>query len=900
VTLAAALRDNAGNAASASVLVSVDTLGVEVALIAPATGLITRDGQVTASGTVGPGVTQVQINGVVATLSGSSFSAAVPLREGVNMVVALATKANGNTGTASVDVTRDIVAPIVRIDSPRNGFVSVSNTVAVTGVVNDIVTGGVNPTVTVNGVPVAVANGAFVLPNLQLVNGPNTIQAVATDAVGNVGAFSITVRSQKPVGARIGLAAGNGQSGLVKTTLTQPLVVAVTDDLGNPVAGRVVTFEVTRNSGTLRTASGALPRRSVQVPTDGAGRASVLLTLGDTSGEGNNRVRATGLGVAGEVEFCATARGADPDKILMTMGDNQRGLVGHPLTTALEALVVDADGNPLPAVLVTFEVVRGSGSLDGQPSLLRLTDVHGVARAVLKLGLDAGINNNVVAASFAGLTGLQATFTASGLAAGDPAQTRLSGVVLDNAQTPIPGAVVSIGGTALTAITSDQGQFTIYNVPVGHVTLDIDPSGSPRPETFPHLAFETVTVAGQNNTIGQPILIPAVDTASAQIVGGAQPVTLTMEGVAGLSLTVFPNSVTFPNGATTGLLSISQVHLDKVPMQPPNGSFFMPPAWTIQPAGVHFDPPARITIPNDGLPAGRVIDIFQFDHTLNQFINVGKGTVSDDGFVITSDPGFGITRAGWGGCGLPQPPQTCGSGCDDMNPCTQDRCENNSCVHTPNADGTACMDEGDMCTMDVCMAGACAHPPVECEECQRCRDGDCEADPAMNMQPCMDEGDPACTVDRCMGDTCQHTPAPPITPHDPDPYPLDTANLNQATSTGLNCLRTAVTNAGGTFTTTSAYRPQSYQDHLREVAQTRDLLMGWTEAECAASIASVNTEVARHGRIMIPARVSQHSQGNAFDAAITLPAGTNVDTLATGCGLRRPLPQRDPVHFISN
>ncbi|MGI0015148.1 MAG: hypothetical protein ACREBU_17175, partial [Nitrososphaera sp.] len=67
----------------------------------------------------------------------------------------------------------------------------------------------------------------------------------------------------------------------------------------------------------------------------------------------------------------------------------------------------------------------------------------------------------------------------------------------------------------------------------------------------------------------------------------------------------------------------------------------------------------------------------------NEFINVGKGTVSQDALVIVSDAGFGITRAGWGGCGQPQPPQTCTSSCDDGNRCTDDSCVNGSCVNTP-------------------------------------------------------------------------------------------------------------------------------------------------------------------------------------------------------------------------
>ncbi|MDQ2695332.1 MAG: hypothetical protein M3Z21_08135 [Pseudomonadota bacterium] len=130
-------------------------------------------------------------------------------------------------------------------------------------------------------------------------------------------------------------------------------------------------------------------------------------------------------------------------------------------------------------------------------------------------------------------------------------------------------------------------------MPVGHIHLHIDPSNSPRPGTFPPLEFETVTIAGQDNILGQPILLPALDTQSSQIVGGDQDVTLTMAGVEGLELTIFAHSVTCPDGSRQCRASISQVHLDKVPMPPPSGTIFMPPAWTIQPAGTRFNPPAR-------------------------------------------------------------------------------------------------------------------------------------------------------------------------------------------------------------------------------------------------------------------------------------------------------------------
>ena len=693
VTVAASIKDTAGNTGSASVQFVVDTTGLEVAVISPAGGTITRDAEAGVVGTVSDGVTKVKVNGVPATLSGGRFTATVPLREGINMIVALATKANGRTGSATVEVTRDLVAPIVRIDSPRDGFVAVTDRVDVTGQVNDAVTGGAVPRVLVNGVEARVSNGAFVLEGVELVRGPNTIEAVAADAVGNEGRHSVGVTFQVPVGDRIAVAAGNGQAGFVQQSLTQPLVAVVTDNLGNPVAGRLVQFAVTRNSGTLRVRSGDEPARTVQAPTDGNGRASVFLTLGDTAGEGTNRVVASALGVAGEAEFCASSFPLPPKRIVMTMGSNQRGVAGQPLPMPFTALVVDADGNPVPGVDVTFQVAQGNGHLDGGPSLVRRTGTDGQARAMLTLGTTPGINNNVVTATFAGAEGLPATFTATAFPLGDPAETRFRGVVLDNAQTPIPGAEVSIGDTGLRAVTDAEGHFEIVGVPVGHIHIHIDPAGSPRPETFPPLAFETVTVAGQNNDLGQPILLPALDMDNSKIVGGSQDVTLTMKGVDGLALTVFANSATFLDGSHTGRLVISQVHLDKVPMAPPGGAIFMAPTWTIQPHGTHFNPPARITIPNNGLPPGRVVDIYQFDHALNQFISIGKGTVSEDGATITSDPGFGITAAGWGGGAPPPPPPTCTCQCDDGNKCTQDNCSgqpNCACSHQNLTNATCC------------------------------------------------------------------------------------------------------------------------------------------------------------------------------------------------------------------
>jgi len=479
VDLGASIADQTGNITTTGTQITVDTAPINIAIISPVDNFITAGAQIDISGSIDTDVTSVDVNGVAAVITSGNFNATVPLREGNNMLVAVATKASGRTTTATVDITRDIAAPVVRINSPDDGFLSVNDKLAVTGVVNDIVDGAVDAIVLVNGLPATVANGSFMAMDIPLVNGPNTITVTATDAVGNQGSHSINVTFQQPVGSRMTAASGNGQSAEVESTLPLPLVAAVKDGLGNPVAGRIVQFDVTRNSGVLRINPGDQPKRMVQVPTDGNGIASVSFTLGDTTGEGANRVKASAVGVAGEVEFCATSLPTPPDRITLAGGDNQRGVTGAPLPTPFEAHVVDAMGNAVAGVDVTFTIEQGGGTLNGAPMLVRTTDAAGVVRAVLTLGITSGVNNNIVRADFAGLTKLPVRYSASALAPADPANTSFTGVVLDNALTPISQATVSIKGTALSVQTDTDGRFVLMGVPVGQIDLHIDPATSP-------------------------------------------------------------------------------------------------------------------------------------------------------------------------------------------------------------------------------------------------------------------------------------------------------------------------------------------------------------------------------------------------------------------------------------
>ena len=207
------------------------------------------------------------------------------------------------------------------------------------------------------------------------------------------------------------------------------------------------------------------------------------------------------------------------------------------------------------------------------------------------------------------------------------------------------------------------------------------------PGEWPSLPFNLVAVAGAENPLPAPVHLVRLDTDNAVWVG-EQDAVITLKAVPGFKLEVKAGSVTFPDGKKSGKLSVTPVNADKVPMPPPNG---MQPQFivTIQPAGARFDPPARITLPNvDGRKPGAQVELYSFDHDLEEFVAVGLGTVSADGRVIESNPGVGVIKAGWF-CGSPPADPGCVCNCGDCEVCL-DGC---ACVPTggnlDSADGKA-------------------------------------------------------------------------------------------------------------------------------------------------------------------------------------------------------------------
>lgn len=665
--------DNAGNATTVNAVVNRFTPPGVTITSPPDLGYLAST-TVDVTGTVSDPAAIVTVNGVPATLRANSFLAAgIPLIEGGNTLTAVAATPGG-VATTSVSVVRDLTPPHLAIDVPAAGAALFTPTVTVEGLVNDVVAGTVNApqvTVHVNGVAAAVANRSFVAPDLPVAPGDNVITVVATDVSGNAAQASITVTRQPPSVAHLESTAGDHQQATVGSPLAQPLVVTLLDAAGAPIAGKPVVFQLRSNNGQLDAG-----KRAVVVTTDAAGHAAAHFTLGTRAGAGGQLVDAAAVGFAGAPVFTETALAGPPAALVLDSGDQQVGIAGGTLAHPFVAVVTDAGHNRLAGVSVTFSVSRGAGTFgSGQQQLAVTSDTDGRAIARFTLDPNEGIANNVAIAQIAGNASSPiVTFTASGRAAGDPAATSISGVVLDNTGQPVPGVTARILDSSLTAQTDGNGLFRLAPAPVGAVKLVVDGSTSVRPGSWPDLEFELNTVPGRDNTVNMPIYLLPLDLGNGKMVDETHGATLTSPAVPGFSLEIAPGSVTFPGGVRSGVVSVTLVHNDKVPMVP---NFGQQPRLivTIQPAGARFDPPARMTMPNlEGLAPGEVTEFYSFDHDLGHFVSIGPATVSDDGSLVRSNPGVGIVKGGWHCSGNPAAAGTAA----DCPPCYI--CNGSECV----------------------------------------------------------------------------------------------------------------------------------------------------------------------------------------------------------------------------
>lgn len=189
--------------------------------------------------------------------------------------------------------------------------------------------------------------------------------------------------------ATLSIVSGDNQNGISGKPLANGLVVKLTDQAGNPIAGATITW-TTPDGGTLN---------PTQSTTNSSGEASSVPTLGPTAGT-NHVVAALASASSVQVTFTATGAASAATHLTAVTPPPASATVG---TTAPVAVrVTDDNGNTVAGALVSFVVGVNSGAVSAP---------GGTAAATVTATADA--TGNATVAWTLGTVPGQQTLTAS-------------------------------------------------------------------------------------------------------------------------------------------------------------------------------------------------------------------------------------------------------------------------------------------------------------------------------------------------------------------------------------------------------------------------------------------------------------------------------------------------------
>ncbi|MEP6778418.1 MAG: leishmanolysin-related zinc metalloendopeptidase [Gemmatimonadaceae bacterium] len=228
--------------------------------------------------------------------------------------------------------------------------------------------------------------------------GPTAGAQTLTATANNLQPTVITAQAAPgPVQALVVL--GNAQTAVVNNAVTSAPSVRAVDSYGNAVPGITITFTVTSGNGTLTGAT--------QVSNaDGIATAGSW-TLGTLAGDQTIRANTTTNNIS--ATLTARAIGGAAVSMAIVEGDAQKGSFGKRICVSPTIKVLDAFGNPVGQVPISFTPSAGSGSVAVSTVL---TDATTGKASVGAWTLGSNTTQTLVGTSTA-LPGKQLTFTVS-------------------------------------------------------------------------------------------------------------------------------------------------------------------------------------------------------------------------------------------------------------------------------------------------------------------------------------------------------------------------------------------------------------------------------------------------------------------------------------------------------
>jgi uncharacterized protein (TIGR03437 family) len=252
----------------------------------------------------------------------------------------------------------------------------------------------------------------------------------------------ITFNITKGIPGAIRIVQGDKQSGKPGDKLPLALIAEVSDGFGNILPQTPVVWAVP--------VAGTATLSNVISTTDQVGKASAVVTLGNTTG--TVKVTVT----AGSVTQTFTLTSLVPVSGLQYVsGNSQSTLVNTQFASALVVKLVDNSGNGVAGVPITFALLSGNAVI---PNPTPTTDSQGNASVIVTAGGTAG--PVTIAASYGTFT---VTFNLNTRLTGPSNIKFANGASFaTNTNVAAPGSIVTITGTGI--LTGVQGFYSGFNI----------------------------------------------------------------------------------------------------------------------------------------------------------------------------------------------------------------------------------------------------------------------------------------------------------------------------------------------------------------------------------------------------------------------------------------------------
>ena len=362
VALASSFSRSATDAYNALAAFGLEVTNVHVRLTAPDGS--TRD--TTLAFPIGTDTLHIEMSVPLRT-AGESFIADLELTNsdglvlfsGRQQVTARATNIPGGSSPTSVTVSytgpgRDVkslaVAPATQLVTGASSIPVTANGLDAAGAaVSNLLVRWTTSDPSIASVTGVSASSATVTTTGK--RGVATISAITALGVAGTSTFTVV-----PPAARVVVISGSGQVGPAGHAVPQPLLVEVQAADNLPVPGAPVTFRALTVGASVGSASAI---------TDAAGRASTLLTVGQTAGA--YQFDATS-GTLTAVQATATATAAPAASLVYVSGTGQSGPVATVLAQPLVVKVLNEFGAVVGGATVQWSKLSGNGSLGATSS----------------------------------------------------------------------------------------------------------------------------------------------------------------------------------------------------------------------------------------------------------------------------------------------------------------------------------------------------------------------------------------------------------------------------------------------------------------------------------------------------------------------------------------------------